>query len=395
MADLQSPNETLSYLASLYYLCGMKAIRDRLRHRLDRLAATDNRRQLPGEGRGVDFWSNDYLGIARDLPSVSAPAGGATGSRLISGDHGNYREIESFIADFHGAPAALVFNSGYAANLGLLSAVVQRGDTVLYDQLIHASLRDGIRLGYGRAHSFRHNDLNHLEDRLKRANGPVFVVTEGIFSMDGDAAPLEAMVELCEDYGAALIVDEAHSAGLYGEKGSGLVPALGLNDGVFARVITYGKAFGVHGAAVLGSQNLVDYLVNHARSFIFSTGPSPHQWASIKLSYDLLMAEGEERRAKLNKLIERWGQKAPLFEEKAALPVKSLYMPLHPIQIFPCPGNATVLAREQALKDAGFLVKAIRHPTVAAGAERLRICLHAFNEAAEIDQLAAILSHAD
>ncbi len=334
---------------------------------------------------GTDFWSNDYLGFAAELAKQGLSAGGgATGSRLISGDSRSYQAIEQRIAQYHGQAAALVFPSGYMANLGLLASLPQRGDQIFYDQLIHASLRDGLRLSQAEAFSFRHNDVAHLRQRLEAAKGTAFVVTESVFSMDGDRAPLEAMAAICAQYGAALLVDEAHSIGVDGSGGAGLVAALGLQKQVFASVVTFGKAMGCHGAAVLGNAELKAHLVNFCRPFIFSTGPSPHQWASIAAAYELLERQGSERRAQLAERIAYFQAIAHTYLNG------SDRMPAvgdHPIQWVPCPGNARVVALEQDLATAGLLVKAIRHPSVAKGSERLRICLHSFNTEAEITQL--------
>lgn len=383
----------------------MNSLEQRLAEQLQALSTQGNRRELPTDRLGIDFWSNDYLGIARAFPSVTSSAGGATGSRLISGNRRKFNDIEAMIAHHHTAQAALVFSNGYAANLGLLSTLPQRGDTVLYDQLIHASLRDGIRLGNATAYAYRHNDLHQLEEKLARAQGQCFVVTESIFSMDGDAAPLLATTQLCERYGAALIVDEAHAAGLYGNYGAGLVSALQLEQRVFARVVTYGKAFGCHGAAVLGSRDLVDLLINRCRPFIYSTGLPEHSWNSIEASYEEMSRVYATR---ASQLAERIAQFRGLTPTQAQHPTTGYTLPgattissqrqeldvLSPIQVVICPGNAAVLALEEQLTSNGLLVKAIRHPTVAKGAERIRICLHDYNTPQEISLLTQLLIHA-
>lgn len=360
-------------------------INERLQQQLARLAAQAKLRHLPGYRAGCDFWSNDYLGFASELAKQTlGSSGGATGSRLISGDRNEYHTIEARIAAYHGQAAALVFSSGYMANIGLLSALPQRGDQIFYDQLIHASLRDGIRLSQAKAFSFKHNDVAQLKQRLAKAEGFAFVVTESVFSMDGDRAPLLEIADVCEHYGAALIVDEAHSIGIDGANGSGWVAALGLQERVFASIVTFGKAMGCHGAAILGREELKAYLINFCRPFIFSTGPSPHQWASIAAAYDLLEGIGAERRKQLSQRIATFKELA----EKYLL--GSSFMPPsndHPIQWVPCQGNAAVVALEQDLARKDWLVKAIRHPSVAQGNERLRICLHSFNTPHEIAAL--------
>ena len=368
-----------------------------LADRLDRIRAAGNYRQLAGSVDGVDFWSNDYLGLARSssqsfVTQPRLPAGsktGATGSRSISGDADQYHTIEQMIADHHGYPAALVFNSGYTANLGLLSALLKRTDTILYDELIHASCRDGLRLGMAKAIRFAHNDLGALAELLTkngRADGQLFVLTEGRFSMDGDLAPVAEMASLCREHGAHLIVDEAHSGGVEGKKGAGLVAELGLQSAVFATVITYGKAFGAHGAAVLGSADLRDYLVNTCRPFIYTTGPAPAQWAGIAAAYERMSALHAERITLLHERIQQFRSGMAVAGLSDALMDTS-----GPIQILRLPGNERVMAAEAACREAGLLVKGIRSPTVAAGEERLRICLHGFNEVGEVERLVSLL----
>ncbi len=369
---------------------------DFLKNRLGKIHAAGNHRALAGTVEGVDFWSNDYLGLARFSGDGAQVQGegkealsGATGSRSISGDADHYQALERRIAAYHGHPAALVFNSGYTANLGLLSAILKRGDVILYDELMHASCRDGIRLGFARAAKFPHNDLEETlrNARLKmKSQGQLFVLTEGRFSMDGDVAPLAKMAALCKEHNAHLIVDEAHSGGVDGPQGRGLVVELGIKDEVFATVITYGKAFGAHGAAVLGSTALRDYLINTCRPFIYTTGPAPAQWRGIGEAYDKIEALHEERMASLRLAIQtfRAGMSAAGVET-------SLSASDGPIQIISLPGNASVMAAEAACRKAGLLVKGIRSPTVAEGSERLRVCLHAFNTEAEIERLVEVL----
>ena len=369
---------------------------DFLNARLRKIHAAGNHRVLAGTVAGVDFWSNDYLGLAGFAGGGAQVQGmgkevrsGATGSRSISGDADRYQALERRIASYHGLPAALVFNSGYTANLGLLSAILKRGDAILYDELMHASCRDGIRLGFARAVRFPHNDLKETlrNTRLKmKSQGQLFVLTEGRFSMDGDVAPLNEMAALCQEYNAHLIVDEAHSGGVDGHQGRGLVAELGLEAEVFATVITYGKAFGAHGAAVLGAADLRDYLINTCRPFIYTTAPAPAQWRGIGEAYDKMEALHEERMASLRLAIQAFREGM-----SAAGAGGSLSASDGPIQIISLPGNEAVMAAEMACREAGLLVKGIRSPTVAEGSERLRVCLHAFNTEAEIVRLVEVL----
>ncbi len=360
-----------------------------LNNRLAKIHAAGNHRVLAGTVAGVDFWSNDYLGLAhvegdgaQVQREVKGMLSGATGSRSISGDADAYQALERQIAAFHGQPAALVFNSGYTANLGLLSAVLKRGDTILYDELMHASCRDGIRLGFARAVRFPHNDLEatlrNARSKMK-SEGQLFVLTEGRFSMDGDVAPLREMAALCQQHNAHLIVDEAHSGGVDGQQGRGLVSALGLEAEIFATIITYGKAFGAHGAAVLGSADLKDYLINTCRPFIYTTGPAPAQWRGIEAAYRKMEALHAARYAQLQAVVGQF--RAGMIEAGIGdrLPPNE-----GPIQVIHLPGNEAVMAAEAACRKAGLLVKGIRSPTVAVGQERLRVCLHSFNTEAEV-----------
>ena len=283
---------------------------DFLLNKLEERKQLDAFRQLRLPDGKTDFCSNDYLGIVKNRLIEEKLAGrsfnaGSTGSRLLSGNYALIEETEKQIARFHEAPAGLLFNSGYDANTGLLGCVPQRGDTIIYDQLSHASIRDGIRLSLAMSFSFLHNDLEDLHKKLQHASGNIFVVTESVFSMDGDKAPLLKIAELCDTHKAHLIVDEAHATGVVGERGEGFVQVLGLQNSCLARVQTFGKACGVHGAIVLGSDLLRNYLVNFARSFIFTTSLPEAGVAAIKASYDIFPLLVEERR-RLNTLIRQF-----------------------------------------------------------------------------------------
>jgi len=334
----------------------------------------------------IDFCSNDYLGIVKNNLLQPATgnrqlATGSTGSRLLSGNYKLIEETEKEIATFHQAETALIFNSGYDANVGLLSSVPQRGDTIIYDYLSHASIRDGIRLSFAEAFSFAHNDLNDLEKKLNHVpitiGRNIFVVTESVFSMDGDLCPLQQLVQLCKKYNAHLIIDEAHATGVVGERGEGLVQQLQLQDEIFARVHTFGKACGCHGAAVVGSQRLRDYLINFARSFVYSTALPEHAAAMIKKSYEIFPYLIDERKH-LNKFID-------LFQS-AKIPYEKLSSST-PIQIVVVPGNDAIKSLSEKLQQKNFDVRPILYPTVPKGKERLRIVLHAFNTEAEVQQL--------
>src|SRR5450432_2896906 len=240
---------------------------DFLNQILEERSAANAFRTLRLSGTEADYVSNDYLGIVKNgLIEALLRDGhfnhGSTGSRLLAGNYPLIEEAEKEIARFHDSPAALIFNSGYDANFGLLACVARKGDLIIYDKLSHASIRDGIRQSFAESLSFAHNDLVTLEEKLRKRKGNCFVVTESVFSMNGDRAPLREMAGLCEKYDAHLIVDEAHATGVIGEWGAGAVQAEKLQDRCFARVHTFGNALGCHGAVALGSKNLRDYLIN-------------------------------------------------------------------------------------------------------------------------------------
>jgi len=369
----------------------MKSATDHLKKKLTERKEKNAYRELRiASSDTIDFFTNDYLGFA--LPSVNTNfkdlKWGSTGSRLLGGNDISHEKLEKFLASFHHSDAALIFNSGYAANTGLFSCIAKRGDTFIYDEYVHASIRDGIRLSLAHARSFLHNDLDYLEKKLTTAKGSVFVIVESVYSMDGDFAPLKALVKLCEKYKAALIVDEAHANGIFGKNGEGKVVEENLQSKVFARVITFGKALGSHGAAVLGSEDLRNYLINYSRPFIYSTALPPVAIEHIHSQYLRLNTEGENRR-KLISLIQYFN-----FSKE-----KSLIMKEHsphsdsPIQTVILAGNELVKALSKKLLENNLDVRAILSPTVPEGKERLRICLHSFNTENEIDLLFESISN--
>ncbi len=372
----------------------MDALPPTARHALDARRASGLLRTLPPppEKSGVDFFSNDYLGFSRDgllaqALTTSLPGGrlGSTGSRLLSGNSALAETLETEIAAYHEAEAALLFNSGYDANVGLLASLARRSCTVLYDKLCHASIRDGITLGHARAASFRHQDLDDLREKLDRAEGDRFVVAESLYSMDGDLAPLERLVRCCEERGAYLILDEAHAGGVIGSRGEGLAGSLGLAKRVFARVHTFGKALGAHGAAVLGSNDLRDYLINFARPLIYSTALDRSTLTAIQTAYRLL-PEAREAREKLQALIARAQTQLPNRFGSRALVGEG------PIQAVVFGNVDDARAAAERGHQAGYAVRAILSPTVPEGTERIRICLHAFNSDKEFDGVLEALS---
>ena len=370
-----------------------------LSRKLEERRAQDALRRLRLPDGKADFCSNDYLGVVtkgllKGAVDEEEPHGSG-GSRLLAGNYALIEAVEKTIAAFHEAEAGLIYNSGYDANLGVLSCVPQRGDLVLYDALSHASIRDGIRLSFARAYAFAHNDPADLERRLQAAVGEdgdipamadrtkpeglanLFVVTESVFSMDGDQAPLAEIAAVCRRFGARLIVDEAHGTGIIGEKGEGLVQALGLAGDCFARIHTFGKAVGCHGAIVLGTTLLRDFLINFSRSFIYTTALPPASIRALDAAYTLLPRLHAERE-RLHQLIEQFRSAGIGFERLDSRT---------PIQVVVVPGNAAVKEVAERLQAAGLDVRPILYPTVERGRERLRIVLHAFNTDEEVDRL--------
>ena len=340
-------------------------------------------RTLKPASKLVDFCSNDYLGFARssqlknkidrEIERIGIISNGSTGSRLLSGNSVYTEDLEQYIAGLHNAYAGLIFNSGYDANLGLFSALPQRGDTIISDELIHASIIDGARLSYANRYTFRHNHLQSLEDKLKQAKGNCYVVIESVYSMDGDTPSIADILALTEKYEANLIIDEAHAVGLYG---FGLIDQQ-LQDRVFARIVTFGKALGCHGAIVLGSKFLREYLINFARSFIYTTAASFHQIASVKMAYQLLQESGVE--------IEQLKNNISLFKQKTKLNGNyTLINSDSAIQCIVLKSNEKAKEVAGALQSAGLDVRPILSPTVPQGSERVRICLHSFNTENEI-----------
>ncbi|WP_373058530.1 aminotransferase class I/II-fold pyridoxal phosphate-dependent enzyme [Zunongwangia sp. H14] len=378
----------------------MSRFPSKLAHRLESRKEHSSFRALIKKQDLIDFSSNDYLGFsyseeifrkaAEILKQNNLVQNGATGSRLLSGNHLLYELAEDFLKKFHHAEAALIFNSGYDANIGFFSAVPQRGDVIFYDELVHASIRDGIKMSNARSFNFRHNDLESLKARLKKVkpdNGEIYIVTESIFSMDGDAPNLAALAEFSSENNLFLIVDEAHSTGVFGENGEGLLQQMALEEQIFARIHTFGKAMGCHGAAILGSRKLKDYLVNFARSFIFTTALPPHTVATILAAYQYL----DEAKLQLKQL----KGNIKFFKEQVKKHnlETSFIASDSAIQSCVIPGNAEVKAASEKLQQEGFFIKPIMFPTVPEGKERLRICLHSFNSEEEIEKVLEILSN--
>lgn len=371
----------------------MKDLLAELEDRLAELAEQGLARRLSLPA-GIDFSSNDYLGYGRDkalwnalavrLALVPDPPS-APASRLLRGHTALHAAVEERLARFKGTEGALLFPSGYQANVGLLTALVGSDDRAVTDAQNHASLIDGLRLSGCRKVIVSHLSLPAIEKALKRpyAKGRTFLVTESLFSMDGDVAPLVAYADLAERYGATLIVDDAHATGLYGERGSGLVEKLGVAQRVVAVVSTLGKAFGLAGAFVAAPKVVIDFLVNRCRPFVFSTAISPLLLHAVDLVLDRIAAE-PERRARALTLADRLRRKL----RARAFDSLQSEGPIVPVILG---DSRRAVAVAEALQARGFDVRAIRPPTVSPSTARLRISVHADRTEAEIDALADAL----
>jgi 8-amino-7-oxononanoate synthase len=347
----------------------------------------------PDGRRLLNLSSNDYLGLSSHPDVLDAAAGaasrtgGATASRLIVGTDPAYAALEAKLADFQGAEAALVFGSGYLANVGVISCLVGRGDAIFSDSLNHASIIDGSRLSRATIHRYAHRDIDELEAMLQGADRAgverKLIVTESVFSMNGDVAPLAEIVELKERYGAALLVDEAHADGVFGPHGEGYAHELGVVDQVDLHLGTFGKAFGAYGAYVAGSSLWVRYLVNASRSFVFTTGLPAAVIAAVDAALDIVKA-ADELRADLQAKSERF---------RTRLTSLGLDTCGSSTQIVPLVVGESdpAVALSEALEESGVLAVAIRPPTVPPGTARLRFSLTALHQDAELgDALAAI-----
>lgn len=411
----------------------MSGFVETLRQRLERIRAQDLWRELRrvdapqgpwiemGGRRLLNFSSNDYLGLANHAAVRAAAAeaaahwgAGAGAARLICGSLTPFHELEATLAAFKGAPAALVFSTGYAAALGTIPALVGPGDVVVLDKLVHACLVDGARLSGAKLRVFGHNDLDDLERILEWARSAarrptdtgrtpgVLIVTESVYSMDGDQAPLRELVSLKERYDAWLLVDEAHATGLFGERRRGLAEACGVADRIEVQMGTLGKAIGAAGGYICGARELIELLVNRARSFIFSTAPVPAQAAAAVAG--IRIVQGEEGRRRSGLLWQRIGELrhglaglgwpagggggAPVGCASDGAGWGSAIVPLI------VGAETTALKLAERLRQAGILAPAIRYPTVARGAARLRLTVSAEHTAADIEALVAALGTA-
>ena len=339
----------------------------------------------------INFASNDYLGLASDphlreaaTKAIAEFGVGAGASRLISGTHSSHVRLEAALAKWKGTEAALSFGSGYAAAVGAIPALVGKNDIILLDKLCHASLIDGAKLSAATLRIFPHNHLGKLKSLLgwgcrKNPTARILIITESVFSMDGDRAPLREIVELKKTFRAQLLLDEAHATGVIGPNGRGLAAEENFSPEVDVQMATLSKALGVSGGYICGPRNMIEWLINRARSFIFSTAPPPALAAAANAAVDFLSSpEGEKRRRLL------WRNIDILAEELQVRPGSAIV----PWII----GDEQVtLAAARSLQDEGFFVPAIRYPTVAKGSARLRVTVSAAHEEAELRSLGAAI----
>ena len=366
---------------------------DRVAFSLLKREQQDRLRSLPSKSFSIDFSSNDYLGLSRSAWTHSRvesalllqndKRSGATGSRLLSGNLPAAEILEHQLAAFHHSESALLFNSGFDANSGLLATIIQPEDIVFADEAAHASLHWGLKFSGVKVFFFRHNDVVHLEELLNLSQEfqVKWIITESYFSMDGDIAPLKELALLSKKYNAELIVDEAHAVGVFGKNGRGLCEQAGVENQCVARVITFGKAIGAHGAAVLCSNQLKKYLINFCKPFIYSTAISNHSIYSIIKAYEFL------EKFKHPQLILQ--HHIQYFKEKTAGLNISGDGPVFAVVI---PGEIEVRAAAAFLQQQGLDIRPIVYPTVPLGTERLRISLHSFNSKNELNLLIELLS---
>ena len=361
--------------------------------------------KLPKQNTLIDFASNDYLGLSQSIAiynethqyllDLNLKENGATSSRLLSGNHKLYQETEDYIAQFHQSESALLFNSGSYAYVGFFCSVPQRNDVILYDELVHMSIREGVLMSNAKSYKFNHNDFEDLEKLILKFQSHdqippsevrgIYIVTESVFSMDGDCPNMDELVKLLDKYNCYLVIDESHALGVFGNaetsSGEGLVQMLGLQNKVFARIMTFENGLGCDGAVILGSDEFKKCLLHFAPNSIYTTGLAPHSIASILVAYQFLEKDKKNNQALRENIIQ-------FNQQLILLGLKQLFVrSKSSIQSAIIPGNEKVKNIAKQLQDNGFDVKVILSPTVPEGQERLRICLHSFNSREEISAL--------
>ncbi len=339
---------------------------------LENLKSIGQFRELKSYGNGIDFFSNDYLGLGKNFINIVKDdlALGSTGSRLISGNHYYYEQLEVFLCEWF-EKSVLIYGSGFTANLGVLSCIPTRHDTILYDSFCHTSLKDGIRLSLAKSYAFPHNNYEKLENLIKNSVGDVYVAVESVYSMDGDSPDTEVLKYLVQKYGIYLIVDEAHSFGILGEKGKGWIHQNQLENYTFLSIYPLGKAAGAYGAFVVADEPIIQYLINHSRTFIYSTALPPIMVYGIYQNLLELQSADIQR----NYLLEL----SKLFNHQW----------IYPLIIS---GNENCKSFANILLNHGILAKAILSPTVPKNKERIRIVLHSTNTLEEVKLLSDLIN---
>ena len=362
-------------------------------YRSRRLVTGPQQPELVADGKPLlSFCSNDYLGLANHAGNIAAlrdtlPETGLGGaaSHLVCGHHDAHHQLEQRLAEFTQRSSALFFSTGYMANLGVISALAGRGDTIFSDRLNHASIIDGCVLSRAKVRRYAHGDVSALEAMLAETSGHKLVVTDGVFSMDGDVAPLKALARVCQAHDALLMVDDAHGIGVLGPQGRGSVLEAGLSEADVPVLIgTLGKAVGTSGAFVAGPEVLMDYLVQKARTYIYTTAMPPALAKATYASIDLI-EQDDARRTHLQALIARFRAGA----QELGYQLMPSYTPIQPIMVG---DNHAALALSRALEEQGILVTAIRPPTVPEGEARLRVTLSAAHSEAQVDRLLKALA---
>ncbi|MCO5233202.1 MAG: pyridoxal phosphate-dependent aminotransferase family protein [Chitinophagales bacterium] len=360
-------------------------IQERISEALNHRKNNNRYRQLTILDTLIDFRSNDYLGLTKSawikqkLTEYNVINLGASGSRLLSGNSVIHEQTEDFLAEFYQSEAALLYNSGFDANVGLLSTLIRPEDIVFYDEAIHASMHQGLKLSGAQKISFKHNDVNDLEHKIQHSSldNISWMICESYYSMNGDKAPLEQYIQLCKKYNIQIIVDEAHAVGCFGENGRGLCNETKTNKDIFARVVTFGKAIGAHGAAVLCSQMTKEYLINFSKNFIYTTALPPIDIYHIQLAHHFLI--------KYSHAAKQLHQHIHYFKQRT-IGIKNLKGD-GPIFSLIVPGEQNVKLLAQKFQNYGMAIQAIISPTIPKGEEQLRIILHSHNTTNEIQLL--------
>ncbi|MCT4664462.1 MAG: aminotransferase class I/II-fold pyridoxal phosphate-dependent enzyme [Flavobacteriales bacterium] len=369
-------------------------------HKSHHQEALEKRKKLGGfrsltlQDKRLDFTSNDYLSLQKNQDWKQFLRShindkliweSSCSSRLISGESEIKKNAEDYFSSFYGSDTALFFNSGYTANIGVISSLAHRNDTLIYDQLSHASIREGIQLSPAKSYGFKHNDLTDLEKKLKIGKGQKYVIVESVYSMDGDLAPLEKILKLCNQYQAYLIVDEAHSSGIFGFEGQGLCFELGIHHQVFARIMTFGKGVSASGAVVLSSRVFRSYLINFSRAFIYTTAPSDFMVLKAQKSVEFIAQNPQL----IHLLKEKIQFLQDLFKKNLGIHLKQ-ESPIFPLLF---QNNQKIAQFEEALEKQDFALKKILPPTVPEGSERLRISLQAHHEYQDLESLIRFLGN--